>query len=191
MFELFFGMFWTAITAFITWGFYGTTGDVSVNGTLVSHEEFSAMLMPKIFIGIFWVIGIFMLFKGIIKIIKDTSTNMNGEECFGRICDIYPSGARVNGRPEFKADFLVYIPSTQETTVISEKIGFNRYKYSKGYYVRLKYYNGDINIEEIIDDEYRIPSDAKHELDKSDFFEADSKETIIVDGIEYIRKDLV
>ena len=54
MFELIFGIIWTIITAFITFAFYGTTGDVTVNGSLVSHEEFSAMLWPKLFFGMFW-----------------------------------------------------------------------------------------------------------------------------------------
>ena len=139
MFELIFGIIWTIITAFITFAFYGTTGDVTVNGSLVSHEEFSAMLWPKLFFGIFWLVGFFMLFRGLRKIIRDTSTNIKGEECFGKVCDIYNSGSYVNGRPELKADILVYIDSIQETKIVSEIIGFNMYKYRIGSYVKLKY----------------------------------------------------
>ncbi len=190
MFELIFGIIWIAITALLTFGFYGTTGDVSVNGNLVSHEEFSAMLFPKIFFGIFWAVGIFMLFKGIIKIIRDTSTSVKGEECFGKICNIYNSGAYINGRPELKADILVYISSTQETQIVSETIGFNMYKYRTGSYVKLKYYNGDINVEGIID-EFELPADAKYKFEKSQLFDSNAKDTIIVDGIEYVRKDSI
>ena len=50
MVELIFGILWILITGFCTWGFYGTGGDVYVNDTLVSHEEFVEMLAPKLFI---------------------------------------------------------------------------------------------------------------------------------------------
>ena len=191
MFELIFGIMWTTITALITFGFYGTTGDVTVNGNLVSHDEFSAMLLPKIFFGIFWVVGIFMLFKGIRKILRDTSTNLKGEECFGKVCNIYNSGAYVNGRPELKADILVYIPSIQETKIVSEIIGFDMYKYRIGSYVKLKYYNGDINFKGIVD-VYELPSDAKYQFEKTQpFFDLNEKNTIVVDGIEYVRKDSI
>ena len=191
MFELIFGIMWTAITALITFFFYGTTGDISVNGNWGSHEEFSSMLWPKIFFGIFWAVGIFMLVKGIRKIIRDTSTNLKGEECFGKVCNIYNSGSYVNGKPELKADILVYINSIQETKMLSEVIGFDMYKYRIGSYVKLKYYNDDINLEGIIDVS-ELPSDAKYQFEKSQTFsDSNSKDTIIVDGIEYVRKDSI
>lgn len=190
MFELIFGIIWTAITALITFGFYGTAGDVTVNGNLVSHEEFSAMLWPKLFLGIFWVVGIFILFRGIRKIIRDTSTNIKGEECFGKVCNIYNSGTYVNNRPELKADILVYIPSIQETKILSEVIGFNMYKYRIGSCLKLKYYNDDINLEGIVD-EFELPSDAKYQFEKSQLCDLNTKNTIVVDGIEYVRKDSI
>ena len=190
MFELFFGLMWTAITAIVTFGFYGTTGDVYVNGVPVSHEEFSVMLWPKLFLGLFWVIGLFMIGKGLIQIIKNTLTKTKGEECYGRITNVYNSGAYVNDRPELKADFLVYMPSTQSTQMLSEKIGFNRYKYPIGSYVRLKHYNGDINIEGIID-EYELPSDARHQFEEVPIADSIGEDTIVIDGVEYVRKDSI
>ena len=53
------------------------------------------MLWPKIFFGIFWAIGLFLLFKGIRKIIRDTSINIKGEECFGKVCNIYDDVVRI------------------------------------------------------------------------------------------------
>lgn len=190
MFEVVFGIIWTIFTAFFTWGFYGTNGNVTVNGHLVSHEEFSDMLWPKIFISIFWIAGLFILLRGLKKVIRNVSTDAKGEVCFGKICDVYNSGTYVNGRPELKADVLVYIPSIQETKIISEIIGFDRYKYRNGPYVRLKYYNGDINFEEVIDST-DLPLDAQNELVKSQSYNTNLKDTIVVDGIEYVRKDSI
>lgn len=70
MIEIIFGVLWTMITAVCTFGFYGTNSDVFVNGIQVSHEEFVEMLWPKVFIGIFWTIGITFIIIGIVNIIK-------------------------------------------------------------------------------------------------------------------------
>ena len=190
MFELIFGTFWTLFMVFSTYAFYGTNGDVYVNGTPVSHEEFSAMLGPKLLFGLFWAVGLFMMGKGLIKVIKNILTNQRGEECFGRVDSIYNSGAYVKNRPELKADFLVYIPSTQETKVVSEIIGFNRYNYEIGSYVKLKYYEGDINIEGVIE-EFELPSDAKYQFDESPLFDSLDQNTIVINGVEYVRKDSI
>ena len=73
MVELIFGILWILITGFCTWGFYGTGGDVYVNDTLVSHEEFVEMLAPKLFIGLFWISGIIFIAVGVVKCIKKIS----------------------------------------------------------------------------------------------------------------------
>lgn len=75
-----FGTLWLLITAVCTWGFYGTNGDVFVNGVQMSHEEFVIMLWPKIFIGIFWVIGIVFIIVGIVTIIRYYSSVLDRKE---------------------------------------------------------------------------------------------------------------
>ena len=114
MFELFFGFIWTVITAIITVALYAAE-EVTVNETVVSQGEFLSMLWPKLFLAFFWIIWLFMLFRGIRKIIKNAATDMKGEECFGKVCNIYESVSYVNDVPELKADILVYIPSLYET----------------------------------------------------------------------------
>lgn len=74
MVEIIFGTLWTIITALCTWGFYGSNGDVEVNGVIVSHEEFITLLWPKLFIGIFWAIGIVFIIIGIMNMIRYFST---------------------------------------------------------------------------------------------------------------------
>lgn len=79
---LVFGFFWTFIVAIITFAFYGTTSDVSVNGVMVSHEEYVSMIEPKIFMGLFWVIGIGLIGIGAYNLIKGfwkSQSNSNNE----------------------------------------------------------------------------------------------------------------
>lgn len=192
MFEIIFGSIWTLMVAIMTFLFYfAPEAAIRVNGEEVSQEVFSAMLGPKILFAIFWAIGLFMLFSGLKKVIKNAFTNTNGEPCFGRICDIYKSGAYVNGIPELKADILVYIPSINETQVISEIIGFDSFKYPKGSYVQLKYYNGDINFIGYANQE-TIPLLIQDELAKLPTIDTTPDEIpndSIVDGVEYVRKE--
>lgn len=194
MFELFFGLMWTAITAIVTFGFYGTNGDVYVNDTPVSHETFSAMLWPKLFFGLFWVVGFFMIGKGLFGIIRKTLRknliNTKGEECFGRVQNVYNPGIYVNEKPGLKADILMYIPSIQDTQTSSKTIGFDKDQYPIGSYVKLKYYNGDINIEGPID-EFELPSDVKHQFEEIPMPDSFGQDTIIVDGVEYVRMDSI
>lgn len=82
------------------------------------------------------------------------------------------------------------LPSTQETKTMSEVIGFDRYKYRNESYVQLKYYNGDINVEGIIDSE-ALPLDVKNEFIKIQPYNENLKTTIVIDGIEYVRKDSI
>jgi hypothetical protein len=69
--ELIFGAIWTSFTALCTWMFYGFDGGtIYVNGEAVSHEEFATMLAPKLFMGIFWIVGITFIVVGVVKSIK-------------------------------------------------------------------------------------------------------------------------
>ena len=76
--------------------------------------------------------------------------------------------------------------------MISEVIGFNRYLYSKGSYVQGKYYNGDINVENSIKFE-NLPLNVQNKFIefKSEFHNNIPDDIILIDGIEYIRKDLI
>ena len=56
--------------------------------------------------------------------------------------------------------------------------------------MKLKYYNGDINLKGIID-EFELPSNAKYQFEKQQFFDSNTKDIFIIDGIEHIRKDSI
>lgn len=186
MFEIIFGIIWLLITGMVTLGFYsGTASTITVNGQIVSQEEFNLMLGPKIFLGLFWAIGIIMIIIGLRKIIKNAKTEKFGEVCYGRIIDIRKTGTRVNNVPELKAIVAVYIESLGTTEEIEEVIGLatNR-KYNVGDYIEGKYYNGDINIDSYIP-ETMIPSHIQNRF--KDLIK--TEDTITIDGVEYVRKD--
>ncbi len=190
MFEIVFGIIWLLITGMVTLGFYsGTASTITVNGQLVSQEEFNAMLGPKLFMGIFWAVGIVMIIVGLRKIIKNAQTEKFGEVCYGRIIDIRRTGARVNNVPELKAIVTVYIESLGTTEEVEEVIGLaTKRKYQIGDYIEGKYCNGDINIDSYIP-ETVIPL---HIQDKLKNLKINAiEDEIMVDGVKYIRKDSI
>ena len=130
MFDLIFGGFWTLFTAFMTFAFYGGFGGgtISVNGVPVSQAEFNAMLWPKLFFAIFWIVGLSMLFKGLKKLFANVATSSLGEETIGYVADIIDSGCYVNGNPVWNAK-ITFIDNTNKIKTVTESIGMNYDKY--------------------------------------------------------------
>lgn len=144
MFHLFFGIVWTAISIFIAFIMYNTNGTIEVNGRPVSHAEFEAMLWPKLFIGLFVLIGIIFICVGLKKIITNIITNTRGTETYGLVIDVRPSGTTVNGRPQLMADILIVVDGRTER--YSEIVGFDWNKYRTGDFTLLKHYKKDVNL---------------------------------------------
>ena len=115
------------------------------------------------FIVIFEGIGIFLIVKGAKQIIKDKKTDKNGIICYGIVNSISTTGTSVNGSPELKALVTIYLESENNILNISEIIGFDANKYPEGSCVKVKYYDGDINIIELADFNY-IPINAQNSL---------------------------
>jgi len=153
-FFIIFGAIWTAIIAFITFIILfisGMTQNVIESTDASSTIGISVALIPMLaFMSIFWAIGIIILVIGIKKYKTDKATEKFGDECYAKIVNVYPSGTTVNGRREFKADFLVYVSMSRAVKKIAEIIGFDPVDFPVNSYARVKYYNNDINIKEII-----------------------------------------
>lgn len=202
MFELMFGIMWLLITGIVTYMFYGTGGSVHVNGELVSHEEFCEMLMPKLFLGLFFAIGIYMLSQGVVKIFRNIRTNTIGKELIGIVLYVEPNGNSTNGRPQLDATVLVSMKNGKVHRY-AETIGYDWNEYMPGDFVMVKHYKNDINIIEKIQ-ENRVAYDAcdllKAEYSKQtgepintkhyNTFEQQisSPDTIVINGVEYTRK---
>lgn len=144
MFELIFSALWLLVTGVITFAFYGTDATVSVNGVPMEHAQFVELLWPKLFIGLFWIIGLVMLFLGIRKIYRNIRTATHGVETYGVIIDITATNMRVNNHPIMQAEVAVVQDGKIE--MHSERIGTGGYKYKIGSYLLLKCYKNDINM---------------------------------------------
>lgn len=124
----------------------------------------SGALEALAILSIFWIIGIIFLIIGIRKKIIDSNTDKYGEVCFAKIKNVY-SDTVINGRREFKAEFIVYVPSERDVRIISEIIGFDPVDYPKNGYAKVKYFKRDINILKAISVNL-VPVNIKEILDK-------------------------
>lgn len=192
MFEIIFGTIWLFVTGICTFAFYsGGAGTITVNGQVVSQQEFNGMLFPKIFMGVFWAVGIIVIAIGIRKIIRNAQTEKFGEICYGRITGIRRTGASVNGVPELKAIVMVYIESLGTTQEVEEVIGLaTKRKYNVGDYIEGKYYNGDINIDSYIPENV-IPLHIQDKFRNLNLNLNADEDEIMVDGVKYVRKDSI
>lgn len=171
MSELGFGIVWTVFMAIFTLVFVSAGEGLNISLAL--------------FLALFWAIGIFLMVKGIKKVKANRNTEKLGEECYGMVNRIYPTGTRVNNRPEWQAEFVVYIPSKDSIEYISEVIGFDRRKYLPRSFVKCKYYQNDINIEGSIDFN-TIPLNIQPKFDGvKDHFDIDGEDVITVNGEKY------
>ena len=179
MFEFKFAILWLGFMTVFT-------------GLLLGSGGIGAFIAGSFVIIPFWIIGIYLLKRGIDKISIDKQTDNFGEECYGLITDIYPSGSYANNIPELKANVTIYIPSSHEVMDVSEILGMaNKVEfYRVGSYVLLRYFEGDINFECVIDEE-TLPIDAREQLSSSDSLINTKKinDTIVIDGVEYVRND--
>lgn len=122
-----------------------------------------------IFFSIFYVVGIYLVVKGAKRVIADKKTEKNGEICYGRIKDILATGTSVNGRSQLKATVSFFIPSLNKTETLDEVIGFGYGNYHEGAYVKLKFYNNDINILGKVE-KNEVPQNVLNMFDNSDEF---------------------
>jgi len=152
MFKLKFGAIWTIFTTIVFAIF------ILVPASVRNGDEVS--LMPVLILGLFEVVGIFLLVSGAKQVIKDKKTSKYGLQCYGIIREILQTGSYVNNRPEYKAIVEFINPESQQLQSVEEIIGFDYNKYPVGYYVMCKYYEGDINLEYPVD-ETQTPEDVK------------------------------
>lgn len=150
MSTLIFGIIWTAFSAVFAFLVFGIPGTMTVNGEVVSKDDYGVMLMPAIIIGIFIIIGIILIVTGLRKVLRDIATSKNGFETYGVVIGISETGTRVNERPELKAIVMV-IMEYGEIQRFEEIIGFDYNRYFYGEYLKVKQYKKDINILDSID----------------------------------------
>lgn len=157
MFELIFGLVWTAFTILVGAAF-GTS--MSSNGVSANNNSFFVLGVLFLFIAV----GIFLIIKGAVKLFKNSQTNKYGVERYALIEDVVPTGSYLNNKPELKAKMCV-VMKYDETEEFEEVIGFNPIC-DVGDFVLVKQYNGDVNIIKVLT-ENEIPYDKKEILLKN------------------------
>ena len=192
MFELVFGIIWTLFTSIFAFVFISAGDDVP-----------SLLVLMLI---AFVVIGVYLIFIGAKKVIKDSKTNKFGIECFGIVRSVEPTNVYINDRPQYRTNIDIVNPNTLQLEQLSEVTGTNYYKYPINSYVKCKYYEGDINIIGMII-ENDIPGDYKKLLvpnnnsntsfsdpfnpappSYSDISFSEDRQTVTIDGETYIKK---
>ena len=183
MFKFIFGLVWTA---FIT--------PIFILCLVVPGEQRGGVDMNPflfIFFILFELIGLYLLISGLIKIIKDKKTKKYGVQCYAVIDDIQETGSYVNNNPEYKAILNFVNPVTHQVETIEEIIGFDYNKYPINSYILCKYYQNDINLENLIY-ENEVPEDIKKQLvpkqqvpNYSNLEFSSDREYVTIDGIQY------
>lgn len=188
MFEFIFGLVW--ILFCLPFIFFLFTDILSVGFS-------SGVILFCIFTGLFVSIGLFMMFIGLKKISINKKTDKNGFITYAIVTDTYESGSYVNDNPEWKSNFKV-VDRNSLLVDCSEIVGFDRNKYPIGSYVRVKYYNGDINILEAVPElqignmallDYKKIVDANI-INKQNETINCAPEIVIINNIKYKRADL-
>ena len=111
---------------------------------------------------VLFVISVSVFIKGAISIIKDKLTEKNGVYSIGKILQVYPVGISNTNGNLHNAEVAVCLPNREIKTFV-EEIGFPPFAYQADDYVKVKYYNSDINIIGIVDD-FDIPDSIKKDL---------------------------
>lgn len=161
MVELIIGLAFTIMSLILFAVFYFVGGEITVNGEIVSQEEFNTMLMPKLAISIFLIVGICLLIRAITKIIENKKTDTRGIETYGLIIQTKPSGSYINDVPVMTGAFATVIDNN--VRIIWESVGLDCKNGNVGDCMVVKYYNNDINIVAPITYEY-IPMEAQNLL---------------------------
>lgn len=149
LFLTIFGCFWTYLTAYITYMMYsGKATSISVNGTIVSQSEFNEMLLPKLFMGVFWIVGLITIIQGIRELIKFYIFNKNAIESYGLILE-NEELKNPNIDDEENEDCIIYnvkmlIMKGNNYEVYTKKDVFTTYPV--GSLIELKYYKDNIEI---------------------------------------------
>ena len=172
MFDLIFGLFWTIFSSLIFFPLL-FTDDSEVTLGLI----FFALLFEGV--------GIWMLTKGIKRVVTDRKTDKYGVTTYGIVTAIRKTGCYINEIPELKAEILAYVPSEGTVKVFNEIIGLAPAKYETGTFVLLNQYENDVNIIESTEECF-IPRDIFEKIN----VQPPKNKTVVIDGYTCIEEDL-
>lgn len=145
---IFFGSAWCALGLII-----GTMMFLDANKNDWDLVTIIVMLL------IWELIGIPFLCFPVAKMISDKKTDKNGIECFG-----YIDSVEAFVGDESTAKMRVYISTENRVLKIEEDVNGKTAEYAAGDFIRVKYYNDDVNVLSRVEDEGEIPEDIRNVL---------------------------
>ena len=203
MFELLFGSLWTGITLIIGIVFFVTIkngGEIIINDEVVENPTFSDLWFLYVFLGIFLLIGLIFLYKGMKKLLANVKTQCIGKETYAIVYDIQETNTYVNDRPVYKALMRAIIDGSF-TESFEETIGLDYNKYTIGEFLLVKFHKDDANIicslhesdvpidkRELLR-EHAMLDEKKDENHNTQFQNSPNEEYIIINGKRYKQID--
>ena len=176
MFELIFGIIWTTFILFMV-----IISDFPLIKDIITYNESIKAILPIIvFRSImyipFIIVGFYLLIRGVRKVYKNVQ-----------------NGAYVNDQPMYKVEIIVYSNKEATDYTVWEDIGFDPGRFKLGSFIKVLYYNGDVNFTENSNYAENIPESIKeYLLSKSQYLiNEEEEEYIIVDGKKYISEDFL
>jgi hypothetical protein len=148
-----FGLIVIAFDLFMALIMYMPGSEIRVNGVEMPYEQFVSLPMPKILIGAFAALGIYLIVLGLIKMYKKKMVQKLGKETYGVVTDLMPSNIKVRGRCVLKAIVQVvndgYVVNQYCDEIDKGKTGD---VYFCGSFVKVKHYKNDISIVKTVPD---------------------------------------
>ena len=158
------GVFIIAFSLCISVLMYSVDGETYINGEYVPQEELNDMFFPKLIIIIFVIVGAYILFTGIMQVVKNHRTKRMGIETYGIIMALQPSNVRINGRNVWNVVVQI-VQDGCRLVQYTEELGTFVGNYQPGTFVRVCYYRDDVNLIGIANQK-EIPSNYVNMLKK-------------------------
>lgn len=117
--------------------------------------------------GLLLVIGIYLIVRGGRQLVKDYKSKNFGDEVYGMVAQICPSGTKINDRPVLNAE-VVIVETSGVIGKYVETIGTDCYKYRKGDFLLVSHYEDDINIISKVDGDI-VPENIKNKIMSSGY----------------------
>ena len=112
------------------------------------------------------IISILWLIVASGEIFKNKKTDKHGDTTYGKILRVIRNSVFINGLQQVRVVVMAYIPTKDKLEFFNEiTLEPGNQKYDANQYVLLKYFKGDINVEEVVKQE-EIPEKIIKKLNK-------------------------
>ena len=142
MFELIIGLIITGYSTYKIYTFFA----------IVKNPPLFFLVLSLIGLIIALICGLWLLIKGLIKVINNIKSSLKGTKYYASIADMIPAKSLVKAAPIMKMTFKVYIEEENSVANIEEEICILGYKFNLklGSYVIVKYYKSHVKVVKII-----------------------------------------